>query len=121
MRTGKARFTRAARLTSSGDYKHVFQQPFRSSDDSLTVLGRLNPLDHPRLGLAISKKRVKLATARNRIKRVTRECFRLQQHKLPNLDIIVIARNNLEHRTSDEIRQSLNRHWKRLIKQCKER
>ena len=45
----------------------------------------------PRLGLAIAKKKVPLASNRNRIKRLIREQFRLNQASFPPVDVIVMV------------------------------
>ena len=47
-----------------------------------------------RLGLAVTKKCVN-AVARNRIKRVLRSFFRLHQHEMPSLDIVVTPKKHL--------------------------
>ena len=72
-------FKKQAKLLKAADYNHVFDKPARSSDRYFTVLARPNNLLHARLGLAFTKKRVKLAVARNRLKRISRESFRLSQ------------------------------------------
>jgi len=41
------------------------------------------PAEQARLGLVVGKRMARLAVTRNAIKRVLREAFRLQQHKLP--------------------------------------
>lgn len=52
--------------------------------------------DHFRLGLTVSKK-MGNAVARNRIKRVVREYFRLHQNEYPGpLDIVVVPKRNLK-------------------------
>jgi ribonuclease P protein component len=56
----------------------VFRQGQRSADRFFTVLYRPNALDMPRLGFAISRKKVRHATDRNRLKRVVRESFRIR-------------------------------------------
>lgn len=47
-----------------------------------------------RLGLAVTKK-CGNAVARNRIKRVLRAFFRLHQHEMPSLDIVVTPKKHL--------------------------
>ena len=66
-----------AKLLKAADYNRVFDKSVRSSDRYFTVLARPNDVSYARLGTAFSKKRVKLAVARNRLKRISRESFRL--------------------------------------------
>ena len=51
---------------------------------------------HPqaRLGIVVAKRNVRLAVARNRIKRLVRETFRHQQQRLNGLDIVVVVKKN---------------------------
>jgi ribonuclease P protein component len=43
----------------------------------------------PRLGLLVTRKHAARATERNRIKRCIREAFRLEQHSLGSVDLLV--------------------------------
>ena len=70
----------------------------------------------PRLGLAISKKELKRAVDRNRIKRLTRESFRLNQHELANADFIVMTRKKAGEVSNEELFRRLEKHWQRLTK-----
>ncbi|HFC54480.1 MAG TPA: ribonuclease P protein component, partial [Gammaproteobacteria bacterium] len=70
------RFGRHLRLLKPVEYRRVFANPVRSSDGSFTVLARANELGYPRLGLAIARKQLSTAVARNRVKRAVRESFR---------------------------------------------
>jgi ribonuclease P protein component len=55
-------------------------------------LARPNGLGHPRLGLTVPR-RVGKAVRRNRLKRLLREAFRLNQHELPQgMDYVVLVR-----------------------------
>ena len=47
-----------------------------------------------RLGVVVAKRNVKLAVARNRLKRTVRESFRLQQSCLTGLDIVVVVKKD---------------------------
>ncbi len=69
---------------------------------------------HPRLGLAIATRICGGAVARNRLKRLTRESFRLHQHALPPLDITIAAREAAARAASLELRSSLGRLWQRI-------
>ncbi|MCJ2165786.1 ribonuclease P protein component [Pseudodesulfovibrio sp. S3-i] len=67
----------------------------------LFIRKRVDPDGGLRLGLTVSKK-VGHAVARNRIKRVVREFFRLHQSdfELP-LDIVIVPKRNLEAKQLD--------------------
>lgn len=110
-------FPRCSRLLNAGDYRTVFNgAKVKVSDKHLLILACPNPLSRPRLGLVIAKKHVRLASQRNRVKRLIRESFRLNQHDLPGLDIVVLARPGLGGLDNPALQQLLNRSWQRLRK-----
>lgn len=82
-------------MLTPSHFTFVFQQPQRAGTPQITILGRLNSLGHPRIGLTVAKKNVRRAHERNRIKRLTRESFRLRQHELPAMDFVVVAKKGL--------------------------
>ncbi|MGR8932615.1 MAG: ribonuclease P protein component [Gammaproteobacteria bacterium] len=106
------------RLRTPADYKKVFTDPVKSTDRYFTVLAIHNPLPHPRLGLAIAKKAIRKAVARNRIKRAVRESFRLQRQQIINIDIVVLARGDAAKADAQILRKSLERHWLKLVDRC---
>jgi ribonuclease P protein component len=87
-----AAFPKTARLLTKPEYQQVFDWSCKSSDRWLVVLARPNEGDGARIGFAISRKSVKRAVDRNRIKRVLRETFRLNRADLPKLDFVVLCR-----------------------------
>jgi len=106
------------RLTKAADYKPVFDKSLRSSDAYLTVLAHKKKEGETRLGLAISKKNVRHAADRNRIKRQIRESFRLNRLSLRNLDIVVMARHPASSADRKTLRASIEKHWDILKKRC---
>ncbi|MCP3852797.1 MAG: ribonuclease P protein component [Gammaproteobacteria bacterium] len=110
-------FTRNQRLLLPSDYKFVFNQPIRSSDKLLTILAKSNESkDQARLGLAVAKKSVKTAVHRNRIKRLSREFFRLNQHKLACADYVILVRSGIDKMDNEVISQSLAKQFNYLRK-----
>ena len=67
------------------------------------------------MGLAISKKRCRRATARNRIKRIVRESFRQNSGELEGLDIVVMNGPAAEGAANRELFASLEKHWQRCL------
>jgi len=104
-------FPRSNRLTQAADFDRVFKQARRSSDRFFTVLYCRNDLGYPRLGLAIAKKRVRRAVARNRLKRIIRASFRHAKNQLLGVDIVIMARDQAEPATNGDLFTSLDKHW----------
>ena len=107
------------KLLTAENYKNVFAKAERFGNRSFTVLARENGLDHARLGLAISKKCAKRAVDRNRIKRIFRESFRLNQHKLPSVDIIAMCKPSAKSLDNVEIRKQIDVQWHFMRKKFK--
>ncbi len=87
----------------------------RSADHFFTVLMRENERGCARLGLAVGKKQVPGAVARNRIKRLVRESFRHHSTALEGFDVVVLCRSSCRA-SNEELRRSLAKHWQRLAK-----
>ena len=115
----RACLPKTAKLLNAADFDRVFEKSVRSSDQYFTVLVRPNDLNRPRLGMAISKRRVKLAVGRNRLKRLVRENFRLSQQNC-NADYVVMAGKRGAVGTNQELIKSLEKHWGLLKKKCAE-
>ncbi len=65
---------------------------------------------HPhgaRYGLSVGRKFAKLAVARNRVRRVLREAFRLRRAELPPLDLVLIPQDTRRRWTTPETAEEL--------------
>ena len=109
-------FPKSSRLLTPRDYAKVFDNvQIRVPHRNFLILATLNHQDHPRVGLVFSKKNLKLAVQRNRIKRQVRETFR-QQTDLPPLDIVVLGRRGLADLDNSVLHPLLDDLWSRLIR-----
>ena len=112
------KFSRQSRLLKPAQFKLVFQQPIRSSDDYFRVMARVNEIRQHRLGMAVSKKACPRAVGRNRIKRVARESFRtkLVGKVTENaLDFVILPTARATNQSNKTLDESLSIHWKKLI------
>ncbi|MGL5360642.1 MAG: ribonuclease P protein component [Shewanella sp.] len=107
-------FTRELRLLTPAQFKTVFSNPIKASSAEITLLAIPNSEQHPRLGLTVAKRYVKRANQRNRIKRIIRDSFRLQQHNIPHLDIVVLVRNGVMEMENAEINKLIEKLWRKL-------
>lgn len=108
-------FGREKRLLTPRQFKAVFDSPSgKVPGRNVLLLARENDLQHPRLGLVIGKKSVKLSVERNRIKRQIRETFRHHQSDLVGWDIVIIARKGLADLDNPELAKQFAKLWRRL-------
>lgn len=95
------------RLLKTDEFSSVFSLRRSVGDAFFQVLVAPNGLPHARLGLVVGRKTDKRAVARNYIKRLTRETFRLNIDQLAGLDIVVRSRRTFGRRESVEARAAL--------------
>lgn len=104
-------FPKSARLLSPRDFQRVFKGANRSADRFFTVLFRNNGTGLARLGLAISKKQLKRAVDRNRVKRLVRESFRSHRGALGGVDVVVLSGRGIDPSRPDALTASIEKHW----------
>ncbi len=109
-------FTRESRLLAAAEYSHVFSNGCcKAGDNAFLILAAYNGLERGRLGLVIAKKQLKLAVARNRVKRISRELFRHKQQQLIGVDLVVLCRPGVKGLEKAEIRRKLDRLFDKIV------
>ncbi len=114
MTCATGRFPPASRLRTPADFKAVFASSQRSSDSQFIILARVNGLQHPRLGFAIARSRIRSAVARNRLKRIVREYFRTHQDLFGGVDLVVMAQARADVNDSGKLKASLQKHSQKV-------
>jgi len=89
-------FSRSERLRKSSDFDRVYSSGKRFTSSTLTVIFDASPVGATRVGLSVGR-RIGKAVVRNRVKRLLREAFRLNKHRVKKgYDIILVARKGVE-------------------------
>jgi ribonuclease P protein component len=108
-------FNRESRLLTPDHFQKVFNKAVRFNSQHITLLLSAND-KKSRIGFAIAKKRIKLAVQRNRIKRIVRNSYRLNQHQLPNVDMIIMAKTGIEKLENKTIQHQIESIWQKIIR-----
>lgn len=111
----KFRLPKQAKLLKTDDFSSVFNLRKRIANTYLVIRFKPNNLNRPRLGLVVGKKTAKLAVDRNYMKRVLREFFRLSQHQLPSLDLVVQVQKKFQKTEFMQIKQEFEQLKQKLI------
>jgi ribonuclease P protein component len=106
------------RLRRKSDFDAAYARGRRTGNALFGVTTRSNEVGQPRLGMAVAVRVAGSSVERNRLRRIIRESFRLHQHEIPALDIVVSARERARHAPGAELHASLAALWKRVIEQC---
>ena len=113
-------YSTEVRLRCAADYKGVFDGAlFKVHQPHFLFLAKHSELANSRLGLVVAKKKVRRAHERNRVKRLARESFRLHQHQLGLLDIVIMPKMGIETVPNAELYQQLQFAWQKLNRLAK--
>lgn len=104
-----AGFSASARVRSKREYADVFGNGRKLHHPLLALhwVPARAPEEQPRLGLAVSRKVSPRAIARNRIKRVLRDQFRLRRSAIAPGMYVVVARPAAAKTDNAQLRQAL--------------
>jgi ribonuclease P protein component len=106
------------RLRRKSDFDAAYARGRRMGDGFFAVTVSLNESGAPRLGLAVAVRVAGGGVGRNRIRRVIRESFRLHQHELPPVDLVVSARPKARGACGRDLHASLAALWLKVGEQC---
>ena len=111
-------FPAPRRLRHKPEFDAAYARGRRFGNGYFAVTVISNDKSGPRLGLAVGLRVARTSVERNRIRRVIRESFRLNQHALPAVDIVVSARPKAHQAPAPQLRESLEILWKQVSERC---
>ena len=109
------------RIRCAADYKSVFDGVlFKVHQPHFLFLAKITEQPNSRLGIVVAKKKVRRAHERNRVKRLARESFRLQQGQFnKNIDVVMMPKVGIEAIENQELHQQLDFAWQKLQRLAK--
>jgi len=102
----------------SAEFKRLYATGQRLGNACFTAVVLANGTGAPRLGLSVAARMLKRAVERNRVRRLIRESFRVHQHRLPAVDIVVGVRSPVREANNPLLRESLERLWQKISIAC---
>lgn len=107
-------FNKQKRLLEPSEYQKVFDAPLKKIHSQHLLLFVATGQTQARLGLAITKKKLKLAVSRNHLKRLSREYFRLNAHQLGAVDVVLIVKKGYDKKT--DLHEELSHIFRELVR-----
>ncbi len=100
---GSHPFTKRERLQRAAEFRRVYDQG-RRVEGRLVVLYALDTSGQPRALGVVTSRRIGGAVIRNRARRLLREAYRLNQHKLKqHVQLVLVARTAINGKRYAEV------------------
>jgi ribonuclease P protein component len=116
---GAFSYPRSARILNKKQYDQAFKKGVAVRSPGLVMYASLNSLDSARLGVITSKKSAVKAVDRNRIKRLSKNTFRLKRNLLLSKDFVILARPKAKYLSNQELVACLNQLFEKHLKSPK--
>jgi ribonuclease P protein component len=110
-----AKFGPSARLTDSAEFGYALKTKPIARGQHIFVHFSPNPALTARLGVIVPKRLLRLATARNAVKRVFREAFRQQRYRLRTGHFVIRLLRSPKYESLKELKAQLRGELDQLI------
>lgn len=103
------------------EFRRAYSAGARFGDAMFTLNVHPNELDGARLGMSVAARILPRSVDRNRVRRLIRDSFRLHQHTLPPVDIVVGVRVAVKTAQRAQLRAALSKIWHKVSATCANR
>ncbi len=115
----KYSFSKDFSIKTPTEFKTIKRQGVKFLTPIFYCYWKFSKRESKRIGVTISKRQVRFAVRRNKIKRRFKEWFRLNQHLLPNGDYVFIVTRRAAQMNTNETFEFLDSFYQKLKKHCK--
>jgi len=96
------------RLKKKKDFEKIFKEGRFFGSSFLVLKASKNTLSFSRFGIVISRKTIKKAVLRNKIKRQISEAIRLKLREIkPGFDVVILPKTSITQKSFQEINQEI--------------
>ncbi len=107
-------YSRRHRFTTRGSFGPVLRQSRKMKGDLAVLHAMPAASGVSRLGVALTRRLVRQAVLRNRVKRIAREIFRCHPVKLAGFDCVIALRERFEAASAPALRAEIHALFDRL-------
>ena len=108
-------YPKSYRLLTPTQYKRVFDySSYKVHQTHIMAFVAQSDNAEPRLGMAITKKKLATAVSRNLVKRLIKEQFRFYAPKLKHVDMVFILKKSTKHLSNADISKEINAILKKI-------
>lgn len=105
------------RIRTTSEFRKIYSEHQFLSGLYYVLYFQSNNLGYPRLGVVASRKSLKKAVIRNRVRRIVKEDFRLHKFRLPSIDMVFIAKSISTGSSKKELHECVHILLNQLIMQ----
>jgi ribonuclease P protein component len=99
------------KLSEKAQFDAVFANKKANNGKYLKIYWRNNDVEYARIGISIAKRNINKAVARNKLRRIIKESFRINHKLLPAVDMVFVIKKQASIDSTTLFFDELNKKW----------